>query len=68
MIILCRVRSGYNATTVKKMMSEIYIMALRVGPKPHKCNVSNHGIAPMHLQTFYQKCILALTYSLYIKV
>ena len=26
-------------------MSEIYIMALRVGPKPQKCNVSNHGIA-----------------------
>ena len=26
-------------------MSEIYIMALRVGPKPQECNVSDHGIA-----------------------
>ena len=44
-IILCWVRSGYNATTAKEMMSEIYIMALRVGPKPQICKVGNHGIA-----------------------
>ena len=31
-------------TTVKILMSEIYIMALR---KPKKCNISNHGIAPI---------------------
>ena len=39
---------GYNTTSVKKLMSEIYtskeIMALRVGPIPEKCNASNHGI------------------------
>ena len=46
MITLCWVRSGYNATTVKKMISKIYILALIVGSKPQKCNVSNHGIAP----------------------
>ena len=34
-----------NATTVKKLLSEIYIVALRMGPKPQKCNVNNHGIA-----------------------
>ena len=30
-------------------MSEIYIVALRVGPKPQneKCNMSNHGIAQL---------------------
>ena len=47
-IISFWVRSGYNVTTVKKLMSEIYIMALRVGPKSKKCNVSNHGIALMY--------------------
>ena len=34
---------------MKKIMSEIYIMALKVGPKPQKCNVSNHGIAHINL-------------------
>ena len=28
-----------------KLMSEIYIMALRVDTKPKQCNVSNHGNA-----------------------
>ena len=48
-LILCWVRSKYNATTVKKLMSEIYIMALRVGPKPQKRKVSKRGIGHMHL-------------------
>ena len=34
------------------------IMALRVGPIPHKCNVSNHGIdhvlEKFHHGLFYQ--------------
>ena len=34
-----------------KKITEIYIMALRAGPKPQKCNVSNHGIAHMELRS-----------------
>ena len=43
----------------KKLMIEIYtcIMALRVSPKPHKCNVSNHRIA--HTCMSFQPCFLS---------
>ena len=37
-------------------MSEIYIMALRVGPKNLKCNVSNHEIAHMFISFFVAIC------------
>ena len=53
-IILWQLRSGYNATTMTKLMSGIYIMALRVGPKHQRCNVGNRGIAHITLQKFEQ--------------
>ena len=39
---------------MQQLTSEIYIMALRVGPKPQQCNVSDNGIAHRMI-----RCIVA---------
>ena len=45
-------------------------MALRVGPIPQKCNVSNHGIAPVtaRVRISQNVDILAKVYPVHLKV
>ena len=41
-------------------MIEKEFMVLRVGPKPQKCNVSNHGVAHNKMVSFKAVCIMLI--------